>query len=175
MLTRTRARAVAAVATAGLAATCTVVASRTIGRWGATGVELNRPLPGDDEVPEPAVSSTRAISIQAPARAIWPWLVQMGWGRAGWYSYDLVDNDRIPSAQQIIPEFQAFRAGDFVPEGAEAGWTVSALEEDRLLLLVTHAPMKGVDWVEWRDSSWLSSSTRSAPGTRGWSSGSGRR
>jgi len=155
MLMRTWARAVAASAAAGLAVIVTVVASRRIGRWGATGEELNRPLPGDDEVPEPAVSSTRAISIQAPARAIWPWLVQMGWRRAGWYSYDLIDNDRIPSAQRIMPEFQALRVGDFVPEGADVGWMVSALEKDRLLLLVTHAPMKGVDWVERRDSSWL--------------------
>src|SRR6266567_4972824 len=114
-----------------------------------------RPSSDRDDPPEPAVSSTRAISIQAPARAIWPWLAQMGWRRAGWYSYDLIDNDRIPSARRIIPELQALRVGDFVPEGAETGWTVKALEKDRLLLLVTHAPMKGVDWVDRRDSSWL--------------------
>jgi hypothetical protein len=66
----------------GLAAIFAVVASRRIGRWGATSEEVNRPLPGDDEVPDPAVASTRAISIQAPPGAIWPWLVQMGWRQA---------------------------------------------------------------------------------------------
>jgi hypothetical protein len=155
MVARTRALVVAASAASGLAVTFAAAASRRIGRWGATCEEVNKPLPGDDEVPDPAVASTRVISIWAPAGAIWPWLVQMGWRRAGWYSYDLIDNDHIHSAERILPEFQGLQTGDFVPEGEEAGWTVRALEKDRLLLLVTHAPMVGVDWVQRRDSSWL--------------------
>ena len=71
----------------------------------------------------------------------------MGWRRAGWYSYDLIDNDRVRSAERIVPEFQGLQVGDLVPEGADVGWTVSALEPDRMLLLIAHAPMKGVDWV----------------------------
>jgi hypothetical protein len=79
----------------------------------------------------------------------------MGWKKAGWYSYDRIDNDRIPSAERIIPELQGLQIGDLVPEGAEVGWTVEALEPNRLLLLTAHAPMSGVDWVQRRDSSWL--------------------
>ena len=132
-----------------------VAASRRISRWGATSEEVDRSLPGDGEVPHPQVASTRAISIHAPARAVWPWLAQMGWRRAGWYSYDLIDNNRVRSAERIVPEFQGLQVGDLVPEGADVGWTVSALEPDRMLLLIAHAPMQGVDWVERRDSSWL--------------------
>src|SRR6266511_596054 len=145
----------AAVAAVGLAGAFAMAAGRRIGRWGASEEEVARPLPGDDEVPNPGIASTRAISIHAPTQVVWPWLVQMGWGRAGWYSYDRIDNDCLPSAERIIPELQGLKVGDCVPEGAEAGWTVSALEPDRLLLLAAHAPMKGVDWVERRDSSWL--------------------
>jgi hypothetical protein len=126
-----------------------------ISRWGATGEELSRPLPGDDEVGDPLIASTRALSIRAPARVVWPWLVQMGWHRAGWYSYDRIDNDKIPSADRIIPELQGLRPGDFVPEGADVGWTATAVEPGRLLLLTMHGPMNGVDWVQRRDSSWL--------------------
>jgi len=140
--------AVAVIATA-------VLLGRRMSRWGASEEELSRSLPGDDEVQDPQVASTRAISIRAPARLVWPWLVQMGWRRAGWYSYDVIDNDRIPSADHIIGTLQGLQPGDFVPEGPGVGWTVAAVEPDRMLLLTTHAPMTGVAWVRWRDSSWL--------------------
>jgi hypothetical protein len=88
--------------------------------------------------------------------SVWPWLVQMGWRRAGWYSYDTIDNDRIPSADRLIPELQAgLHVGDSVPEGPNVGWIVKAVEPGHLLLLATHGPMVGVDWIESRDSSWL--------------------
>jgi hypothetical protein len=120
MIRPVRARSVAAyttVAAAGLA--WAVLARRTMGRWGATSEEVARALPGDDEVPHSQIASTRAISIHTPATAVWPWLVQMGWKKAGWYSYDRIDNDRIPSAERIIPELQGLQIGDLVPEGAE--------------------------------------------------------
>jgi hypothetical protein len=60
--------------------------------WGATPEEASRPLPYDELVPNPTWSSTRAITVNATPGQIWPWLVQMGWGRAGWYGYDRVDN-----------------------------------------------------------------------------------
>jgi hypothetical protein len=126
-----------------------------ISRWGATDEESTRSLAGDDTVPEPAISSTRAIDIHAPAHAVWPWLVQMGWKRAGWYSYNLIDNDQTPSANRIIPTLQSLQVGDLVAEGPDVGWTVRALEPDHLLLLDAHGPMKGVDWLQQRDSSWL--------------------
>jgi hypothetical protein len=147
-----RAWTMASMAAAGAAA---VLLGRRIKRWRATGEELSRSLPGDDEVGDPQVASTRAVSISAPARVVWPWLVQMGWHRAGWYSYDVFDNDKIPSADRIITELQSLQLGDFVPEGADVGWTVAAVEPDHLLLLTTHGPMNGVDWLQRRDSSWL--------------------
>ena len=128
---------------------------RRISRWGATDEEATRSLAGDETVPDPGIASTRAIDIHAPARVVWPWLVQMGWKRAGWYSYDIIDNDRTPRAETIIPKLQSLQVGDLVPEGPKVGWTVRALERDRLLLLETHGPMKGVGWVQQRDSSWL--------------------
>jgi hypothetical protein len=79
----------------------------------------------------------------------------MGWHRAGWYSYDVFDNDKIPSADRIIGELQGLRPGDFVPEGADVGWTATAVDPGHLLLLTMHGPMNGVDWVQRRDSSWL--------------------
>jgi hypothetical protein len=140
-------------AAAGLGAA--VIARRTVARWGATSEEVARALPGDDQVPMAQIASTRAISIDAPPTAVWPWLIQMGWKRAGWYSYDCIDNDHISSAERIILELQDLQIGDLVPEGAAVGWTVEALEPNRLLLLKAHAPMAGVDWVQRRDSSWL--------------------
>ncbi len=149
---RTWREAIAAVA----GAVACIVTARRLNRWGATSDEASRSLPGDDDVALPLVASTRAVAIHAPADAVWPWLVQMGWRRAGWYSYNAIDNDRIPSADRLIPELQTpLHVGDFVPEGAKAGWTVKAVEPGHLLLLMSHGPMVGVDWIESRDSSWL--------------------
>ncbi|WP_159829309.1 hypothetical protein [Arthrobacter sp. 9AX] len=83
--------------------------------WGATSEEVARPLPGDDLVPFPTFNATRAISIAAPPEQVWPWLVQVGLGRAGWYSYDLLDNLGRPSASRVLPEWQHLAPGDVVP------------------------------------------------------------
>ncbi|AQZ70487.1 hypothetical protein BKM31_18700 [[Actinomadura] parvosata subsp. kistnae] len=83
-------------------------------RWGATDEEAIAAMPGDELVPDADVT-TRAVSIDAPPGRVWPWLVQIGWGRAGWYSYDWLDNDGRPSADRIIPELQHLRVGDIVP------------------------------------------------------------
>src|SRR4029453_14646004 len=80
-------------------------------RWGATNEEVHRAMPGDDLLPEGA-STTRAITIAAPPEQVWPWLVQLGYGGAGWYSYDWIDNDAQPSADRIIPELQQLQVGD---------------------------------------------------------------
>lgn len=149
---RTWTEAIAAIA----GAMACVVTARRLNRWGATSDDASRSLPGDDDVALPLVGSTRAVTIHAPAEAVWPWLVQMGWRRAGWYSYDAIDNDHIPSADNLIAELQAgLQVGDFVPEGANAGWTVKAVDPGHLFLLTSHGPMIGVDWIESRDSSWL--------------------
>ena len=84
-------------------------------RWGATDEEVARSLPGDEMVPATTFNATRAMSIGAPPERVWPWLVQVGTKRAGWYSYDLLDNLGHRSARRIIPELQGLAVGDVVP------------------------------------------------------------
>jgi hypothetical protein len=84
-------------------------------RWGATREEMARTMPGDEIQPAPIFNATRAVTIDAPPNKIWPWLVQIGYGRAGWYGLDLLDNGGIPSARRIIPELQGFGVGDTLP------------------------------------------------------------
>jgi hypothetical protein len=84
-------------------------------RWGATEDEVVRTLPGDDIVSRPTFNATRGVSIQAPPGEIWPWIVQIGHKRVGWYSYDWIDNLGKPSAERIIPELQNLKSGDIIP------------------------------------------------------------
>jgi hypothetical protein len=94
-------------------------------RWGATDEEVGRAMPGDDVVKHPTFNATRAVTIQARPEEIWPWLVQIGCKRAGWYSYDWLDNLGIPSAQRIIPELQHVAVGDVIPispDGKQGQW-----------------------------------------------------
>ncbi len=110
--------------------------------WGATAEEARRPLPGPDLIPGAQPAATHAITINAPAAEVWPWLVQMGCGRAGWYSYDWLDNGGVPSADRILPEFQKLQVGDVIPSTVDRaiGMKVLALEPERLLVL--GAPLK---------------------------------
>jgi hypothetical protein len=109
-------------------------------RWGATDDEVRRTMPGDELVARPTFNATRAVTVQAPPSLIWPWIVQIGFGKAGWYSYDLLDNFGRPSAERIIPEFQHLQAGDLVPmyQGIGApegvGLRVKAIEPERWML-----------------------------------------
>ncbi|HEY7362445.1 MAG TPA: hypothetical protein VH642_16635, partial [Streptosporangiaceae bacterium] len=83
--------------------------------WGATPEEAARELPGDDLLASPDVIATRAITIDAPPAAVWPWLVQMGSGRGGVYTYDWIENLfglDMHSADRIVPEWQTMRVGD---------------------------------------------------------------
>lgn len=104
-------------------------------RWGATDEEVDRPMPGDDQVPHPMLEATRAITIGASAAEIWPWLIQMGYRRAGWYSYDLIDNEGI-HINRIIPELQHLEVGDVMKTDAEGGFTVAAIEPNGFIVLV---------------------------------------
>ena len=83
--------------------------------WGATGEEAAAPLPGDELLAKPAIVTTRAVPVDATAEAIWPWLVQMGPGRGGAYTYDWIENLfglGMHSAGKILPEFQDLKVGD---------------------------------------------------------------
>lgn len=105
-------------------------------RWGATDEEVARAMPGDDVVKHPTFNATRAVTIQARPEEIWPWLVQIGIKRAGWYSYDWLDNLGIPSADHIVPELQHIAVGDLIPmspDGKQGFW-VKDFETNRWML-----------------------------------------
>jgi hypothetical protein len=94
-------------------------------------------LVGDDLLPEARAQMTHAIDIEASPEEVWPWLVQMGRRRAGWYSWDLLDNGGVASADRIIPELQTLAVGDILPIKATGsdGFAVLALEAPRALVL----------------------------------------
>lgn len=107
-------------------------------------------LPGDDIVVDPEVVTDHAITIDAAPGDVWPWLVQMGWGRAGWYTARWVDRVLFPangpSADRIVPELQQIGLGTFIPDGApntECGLFVERLEPERALVLHSnsHLPL----------------------------------
>lgn len=110
--------------------------SRWHARWGATDDETQKSLPGDDIVQDPWVESTRSITIGATPEAIWPWLVQMGYKRGGWYSYDLLDNGGVPSADHIVPELQHLEIGDTVPYMPGQAFKVVGKRPNRALVLL---------------------------------------
>jgi hypothetical protein len=103
----------------------------------ATAGEKRRPLPVDALVPAPLFASTHAITIDAPPERVWPWIAQMGAGRAGWYSWDAIDNGGTPSATSILPTFQALVTGDVMPAipGANGAFVVAAVDPPRNLVL----------------------------------------
>lgn len=105
-------------------------------RWGATREEIDRTLPGDEVVSSPTFNSTRAVTIDATPAAIWPWIVQIGFGRAGWYSYDLLDNLGRHSAEHLVPDLQHMDVGDLVPlgPGKDSGMRVKDFETDRYMV-----------------------------------------
>jgi hypothetical protein len=107
-------------------------------RWGATDEEVAAAMPGDLLVAKPSFAATRAITIDAPPEAVWPWIVQVGFGRAGFYSYDLFDNACRPSATSILNEHQEPRVGDLVPMASKVNETtafrVASVEANRSLL-----------------------------------------
>jgi hypothetical protein len=104
---------------------------------GATRAERRATLPGDELVSGAKGSSTMAITIDAAPSAVWPWLVQMGCDRGGFYSWDRLDNGGRPSATGIHPEWQTLEVGDRVLCTPDGRWwfTVERLEPDRVLVL----------------------------------------
>ena len=90
-------------------------------------------MPGDELFPD-ANATTRGITIDAPPEAVWPWLVQIGYGRAGWYSYDWIDNDGRPSLDRIAPELQDLVVGSRILMTPDMGPVVRAVEPGRFVL-----------------------------------------
>jgi len=129
--------------------------------WGATPAEANRRLPGDHLTPHYRFQTTRAITIQAPAAQVWPWLVQIGYRRAGFYSYDALENMvglNINSAENIDSELQNLNVGDSIPIAPEAPMEVAVLEPEKALVLhLRMNPLKGAlapanaqpPWLDW--------------------------
>ena len=116
--------------------------------WGATAAEQERPLPGDELVPDPESESTRAVTIDAPPEKVWPWLAQIGQDRGGFYSYTWIENligAGYRNAKQIHPEWQDIKAGETVwsmPKNWRTGrfadmvgWRVTAAEPGRYYVL----------------------------------------
>jgi len=116
----------------------------------ATREECVKPLPGDDLIPRPRASMTHAVSTRATPKAIWPWLVQMGGGRAGWYSYDRLDNAGQPSATSIVADLQTIAVGDIMPAlpGATDAFTVLRLDPVQALVIGWVLP-EGVPAMTW--------------------------
>ena len=113
-------------------------------RWGATDSELDRDLPGDDILPNPVAQSTRALTVLAPAEHVWPWLMQIGQDRGGFYSYTTLENlvgCEMPAVNQVIAEWLSRQQGDVVwmaPAhrfGGEAYMVTALVEENRALVL----------------------------------------
>jgi len=108
-------------------------------RWGATDDEVDLPLPGDHFVPNAKLKATHAITINASPKEIWPWLVQIGQGRGGFYSYDWIENSMgldIQTTKKILPEFQDLKVGDVIPLSPDGiGVPVVYLEPQNSLVL----------------------------------------
>jgi hypothetical protein len=136
--------AIAIIVYAGIAA----LARPVFIQWGTTAEDRALPLLGDSAVPDARYRLDHAITIRAPADSIWPWLVQIGQDRAGFYSYSWLERlvgDEIRNADRIHPEWQRLAVGDFVravqPDyaggalGDSLGWRVTAVEPGRAMIL----------------------------------------
>jgi hypothetical protein len=103
-----------------------------INRWGATDEEAERPLPGDDLIPDPVTQITRAVNIDAPPQAAWPWIAQMGRERTGWYGFDLLVNQGVPSATYVRQDLPAPQVGMKMDRGFE----IAVVEPERAFVFV---------------------------------------
>ena len=126
-------------------------------RWGATQAEASQAMPGDDLVPVSHFTATRAITIEARPCDVWPWLAQAGYGRGGFYSYDLIDNLGRTSATRVLAQWQRVQVGDVAaPMASHATPSTSFLVADA-------EPDAHLVWAK-PDSTWAWTLTPVAPG-----------
>lgn len=128
----------------GTAIAVTALLRRRYLRWGATDDEMSVTLPGDELVSRPGMTTTRGVTIRAAADSVWPWIAQLGQGRAGFYSYDFLENFigcDIHSADRIVPEWQSVEIGAKVKLAPEVALTVALVEPERALVLRGGIPM----------------------------------
>lgn len=128
--------------------------------WGASDDEVKRSLPGDDLVSDARMESTHAITINYTRDEVWPWVVQIGHQRAGWYSYDWIHRlmgvagsveDPSRSAEHVIPALQDLQVGDVVEIGPDMGYNVVEIQPGRALVLhiaVDISSFQPIDLVE---------------------------
>lgn len=114
-------------------------------RWGATDEEVQRVLPGDELIAHPDVKLTRAVTIRAKPADVWPWLVQIGQGRGGYYSYEWLENMaglKMKNATGINSEWQQLKVGDIIPaEPGGKGFKVLAIEPEHFLVTGSVEPV----------------------------------
>jgi len=120
--------------------------------WGATAEDVSRYMAGDEVFENPRFNTTRAVEINATPEQIWPWIVQMGYSKGGFYGFDKLDNGGNPSAERIIPEYQNLKVGDSIPSGEYKG------ELFYLLEVVEMEPHESMLWVflgtPWMGATW---------------------
>jgi hypothetical protein len=107
-------------------------------RWGSTPGEVASAMPGDALVAGAQFVATRAVTVDAPPERVWPWIVQVGYGRAGFYAYDALDNLGHPSAIRVVQELQAIEPGTWIPMAETVNevtaFRVHAWEQERWLV-----------------------------------------
>lgn len=137
-------KATGLVAVSGIMALYFTFGRRWQLNWGANVSEQHSPLPGDELIDRADLTATRAINIRCSADHVWPWIAQIGQGRGGMYSYDVLENlvgCDIHSADRIVPEWQDIALGDAVRLAPEISLTVTAIERGRALVLSGGAPV----------------------------------
>ena len=102
--------------------------------WGATTEEIHGSVVGDNLCRDATLIATRSITISAPPKDVFPWIRQMGFGRAGWYSYDWIDNLGRKSATKVHEEWQSVESGDKIPSGP-ISFTAAIVEAPRHFVL----------------------------------------
>jgi len=136
---------IAVLALAGLGAW--FILSVTLNNWGASQVEINQPLPGDSYVSRADRQRTKAITIHAPVEGVYPWIVQLGQEKGGFYSYSGFENligCNITNAERIYPEWQAIQPGDLVrmypkDKGGPPPYIVVSFTPNQAVVLGHHA------------------------------------